>query len=450
MTYEIIDCDDDFMRLPVAPAQVWVIASLEMCVRNRGTDYLLLTYPSYPLNGASNPNGHDEGYWAIPFVAFPVPISYSAPTTAGSLRSLAGTIGMPVLKEAVSQLAYQMGLQDTIFDYRGEFFELKNSPRTPELVKAYKVVRFGLTSLASVSVRNLADPDVRYGYAYLPLSNYEVATKVKHSPAHHRTERWYLGKPLMSDIDYILSDQGRRRSIATTSIDIDDQVFFRRETGLLLAADLSGYGAALRYVHENMRSFREDPTAIQDSFRRAVSESFERMLTRLGATQVQLAGDGFVAALPKRVTQDLQHAVVEVLSEWRLVVDDVASLNAAIRDPKFQVGSRIALHLGDYSYGRVGGAGSFSAAFDGAAIIEVVRLEQGLGAAMKRPKDGLETVEPLPQKGNCVAISQDLEQSLECCSELEDSSFTLLGHYRLESKESTATALVGELNSDES
>ncbi|SNR25174.1 hypothetical protein [Actinomadura mexicana] len=438
MTYQIIDTEHALTRLSEPPSQIWVIASLEITVRQGGRTHLLLTFPSYPLKGGRVAPPHDEGYWSPPFVAYPVPMTFSPPTTVGSLHKLAtARITDDAMKADLAHLAYQMGLRDIELEYRGSFFELKKSPRSPELVKAYKIVRYGLTGVDEACLRNLADPDMRRGYVYLPLDEYEEMTRPLHSSLHGRTERWFLGKPLMSDVEHIVSDRGYRGMMAANAIDIDTTLFSRRETGILCAVDLAGYGGALRYARENMHSFRETSDVIQETFRKSVATRFDRMLARLGTTQVQTAGDGFVAAFPRRSFESAADTVDELLEEWRAVVRRIDDLNEAIRNPQYRVGSRMALHYGEYEYGRVSGVGSFALAFDGAAIIEVCRLEQALAIAMREGLAPVGAAQPtaLAPRQNNLLISPDMRDVLGSRWRPRDDGYHHLGELDLVAKE---------------
>lgn len=452
MTYTIISTDPDSTQLLVPPAQIWVIAALEISIRQGEDSHLLLTYPSYPLTTHDVLISHDEGYWAIPFVAYPVSISYSPPTTVGSLRRVAAArVSEETLQTDLSHLAYLMGLQDTTFEYRGEFFELKNSPRTPGLVKAYKVIRYGLTSVAEQSVRNLADPDLLRSYVFLPINQYEKMTQLKTSIPHQRNERWFLGKPLMSDIDYLLADSHARQQISATSIPIDASLFTRRETGLLCAVDIAGYGTALKYAAEHMRSFSDEPDVIQQTFRKSITAHFNQILAKLGVMQVQLAGDGFIAAFPSRVFEDVKETVSALLGEWVELIGRVEELNSAIPDRSFRVGSRMALHYGAYEYGRISGAQSFAAAFDGAAIIEVARLEQGLAAAIVAGTRDLEGTGPrLSRRHHYVLVSTSLRTVLGEHWEPGQGELTEVGEVNLAAKEFAGTGEVWEVTSDRS
>lgn len=449
MTYEIIDTDHDSAPLSVPPVQVWIISSLEISIRQDGATHLLLTFPSYPLSAQRSKVTHDEGYWSIPFVAYPVPIAYSPPTTVGSLRKLAASrASEDLLLTDLSHLAYQMGLQDTNFEYRGEFFELKNSPRSPELTKAFKIVRYGLSSVSETSIRNLADPDLHRGYVYLPVEEFETFTRPVYSEAHKRVERWYLGKPLMSDIEYVLSNRQARGHLIMSSIPVGRTMFSRCDSGILCAVDLAGYGAALKYARQNMRSFSEGSETIQANFRKSIAAHFELMLAKLGVMQAQTAGDGFIATFPERVFLDIKKTIIEILREWLKVLEKVEKLNNSIDDPGFKVGSRMALHFGQYEYGRIGGVRSFAAAFDGTAIIDVARLEQGMAAATRSGAQaaGMPSSASLSRQSNYVILSKELSRLLGDGWNPQIEGIRFVGELTLTSKEFKESGDVWEVD----
>ena len=402
MTYEIIDSGTPDRRLTVPPAQVWVISTLEITVhQDQGRPHLLLTFPSYPLGTGAE---HDEGYWSTPFVAYPVNMGYGPPTTVASLRrQIDRTMAGKDPDGDISQLAYLLGLRDTTMTPLGEFIELKVSPRTPDLVKAFKFVRHGLSTVDEACLRNIADPDLRRGYVFLPLDQ-SGYLRQRHSDVHRRDEQWFLGKPLMSNIQHVVATPGLRATLASSSIGLPRDLFARKENGLLVAVDLAGYGTALKYAREQMHSFGSEANSIQAAFRKSIGTHFDRMLGQLGAMQVQTAGDGFVAAFPVRVFGDIARLVAELMAQWRRFVGGIGVLNKEIREDGLRVGSRMALHFGEYEYGRIGGITSFVPAFDGGSVVEVARLEQGLAGAMR---DGR-----LYPKRHYVAVSRALRGRL--------------------------------------
>lgn len=441
MTYEIIDSGTpDEWRLTVPPAQVWVISTLEITVhQDAGRPHLLLTFPSYSFGTGAE---HDEGYWSTPFVAYPVDTSYSPPTTVGSLRRRIDlTMAGRNTEAEINHLAYLLGLRDTAVTPLGDFLELKVSPRTPALVKAYQIIRYGLSSVDEACLRNIADPDLRRGYVFLPLIGSGDTVHQRYSEAHQRVEQWFLGKPLMSNIQHVLGTPGLRGKLESLAVSLPRDLFARRESGLLVAVDLAGYGTALKYAREQMHSFGSDTNSIQAAFRKSIGTYFDRMLGRLGAMQVQTAGDGFVAAFPARVFHNLAGLVADLLAQWRQLVGEIGRLNLEIREEGLRVGSRMALHFGEYEYGRIGGITSFVPAFDGASIVEVARLEQGMADAMRGRHVGLRP------KRHYIAVSQALRGRLGDGWSAPDGLADRVGILDLEAKEFRDQAEVWEVRS---
>jgi hypothetical protein len=383
MSYQVVTrLTPDDTPLAVVPSSIWVISTLEIAIEQGGRTVTLLTYPSYPLLAQRVTDDHDEGYWAPPFMAYPVPILYSPPALVGSVRRIVNEALKHIdITQDLQQLCYQMGLRDVDLEEREPFLELKVSPRSPELLKAYWILRHGLRSADAACLRNLADSEVRRGYVYGPtdLSSRHYSTRP--SDTHGRHEVWLLGKPLQSNVEHVLRNEETRLALESARLRLDAEMFTRSESGLVCVVDLSGYGRALKYAHTQMRSFTETSERVQTGLRIAVSEYLQDMLAALGATQAQIAGDGLVAAFPDRVFKDRNATIRKILAEWSRVTAAIDNLNASIAKPEFRMGSRMALHAGDYSYGRTGGVGSFLPAFDGQSVVDAVRLEQGLASS---------------------------------------------------------------------
>jgi hypothetical protein len=115
----------------------------------------------------------------------------------------------------------------------------------------------------------------------------------------------------------------------------------------------------------------------------SVIRHFDVMFSQLGVSQVRTLGDGFIAAFPQRVFPDTAEAVEKLVNYWRRFLEKLEQLNEDIRASGLAMGSRMALHYGTYQYGRIGLGRSFSPTFDGASVVEVARLEQGLALAVK-------------------------------------------------------------------
>jgi len=379
--YFILDELPNDCELAHIPSQLWLLLTLEIVVSDSTGESLVLTYPSYGLEHDSDSDGVAEGYWTPPFLGYPINLGYRTPDTVGVIKELCDKYEESLESAAqVNQLAYTMGLPSPAISKIGSIIELKRSPRTPGLWKCYKVVRYCCEQLGSRGRRNLADPENRKGYVFLPLTNMETVLKSQLSEKHARVERYYLSKPLVSNLDYVLSSKETISAMRSRAIRLSDEHFKYEEEGIIVCVDLAGYGTACKYALENMHSFNDYGESISMYFRHSIARIFYDFLSILGVTQVHTAGDGFIAAIPKRhfriVGED--RIVDELFCSYYAMLGRVLELNNAIKDPSSWVGSRIALHYGSYRYGRIATTRSVASDFDGASVIEVARLEAAL------------------------------------------------------------------------
>jgi hypothetical protein len=438
--HTLLDILPDGHQLPHVPTQLWLILSLEICVRDSFGTYLLLTYPSY---GISTPPA--EGHWSPPFFGYPVEVGFSAPETVGAVRRLFESAERSVDTEtAVHQLAYLLGLSSVEVEHIDSFTELKSSPRTPDQNKCYRIMRFRLRSVSERSLRNLADPECRKGYVFLPLSAMEedALRPGNRSP----WERFYLGKPIMTNVCVALRDGDHRKSMAAAAIDLRTDLFFREQDGLLICADLAGYGRACQYATSQMHSFDQTGREIATRFRESVASLFYEFVCKVGIQQVHMAGDGFLAGLPLgNSCGDLTEVIPTILDSYSQLLRRIETLNGCIKEENIRVGSRLAMHYGHYRYGRMALARSFTADFDGASIVEVARLEQGLAAATKGQASVDDPrLKPLKGAKHTLAITSDLAlRASEILSARHELSF--LGEFLLGAKESSLEASVFRL-----
>jgi class 3 adenylate cyclase len=386
--YELLDSKPDGYRLPVRPTELWHVATLEIVIRDDLGTYLLLAMLNYDEHDPEHdpPGDPDEGFWSPPFVSHPVALRFRQPSSAGAVRNYFATSEhRQRMTEDVIQLAWQMGLADPRVRYLGSFIELKKSPRYAEHVKCFKIHRYSIQIGDDYGVRNLADPEARLGFVYLPLDHPEEMLIERSNPRYSRQDKWFRGKPIATNVEFLLSHD--LIAMRERAIPLRPEHFWREETGLLCVVDLAGYGAAVRYARERMRTFRLTGEHIATELRSSVVTYFETMLAKLGASQLQMAGDGFIAAFPNRVF-DPADVARRLLAAWRSALEELEQLNTAMESaPENALGSRIALHYGDYRYGRIGQALSFSPALDGQSIVEVARLEQGLASRARQGDD---------------------------------------------------------------
>lgn len=387
MIYKILDNLPQDQILPEAPALLWLILTLEIVIKDEHGYYFLLTFPSYALKYKDKHN-IKEGYWAPPFFGFPVPFGFSAPDTVGSVKDLFKNFEKTIdIDKYIGELAYLMGLTDPQIKQIGSFIELKTSPRSPDLTKCYKIIRFMCDKVGNRGRQNLADPECRKAYTFLPLLDLKDMIIKKYNSKYGQEKWFFLSKPIMSNVQFILSSPDGLDQLMSRAIQLYPADFMNKERGIIICADLAGYGSACKYAIENMHTFDKRGAEIANRFRESVSVLFYKLLTKIGISQVHTTGDGFICALPERAffNNDISKTLQYFIQNYISFLDIINTFNTYILDPKKRLGSRLALHYGDYKYGRIAQGRSHTADFDGASIIDVARLEAILRKFTKGP-----------------------------------------------------------------
>ncbi len=380
MVYSILDALPDRTVLDEQPSQCWAIISLEIVVQVKQVPYALLTHVSYPLGNASDPL---RGLWAFPFRAEHLQYGYSLPERVGEINELFQSYEKATpLPKAVDELAYLLGLSAPKFRSTGVITELKTSPRSPNQVKCYRIYRFQLVECGPLSLRNLADPEVRKGHVFFPLTTLTKCTNQSPLGDSRFTQFEFLGKPLLSNVCRVIDSPEKVAALSASAIELEPNLFRHDCSGVLLFGDLLGYGKACKYAVEEMHSFEQVGEAINDGFTTNVTELLYRFFISTGISQAHCAGDGFLAALPCR-EDDVERELGKIVKEYMDIVAAVDEMNEAIKDPASKIGSRLVIHYGKYSYGRIAGPLSFSADFNGHEIIAAARMDDGLRAFVK-------------------------------------------------------------------
>lgn len=380
--------DPDEEVLPCEITSFYRLATLEVVVKDKsGIASLVLILGSYALDSIVMEE-HGEGYWGPPNVAYHFSAKgYTSPSTLGSLRENfedEDIITEEKMKMDIQQLAYSLGLRDTRVTHAGSFIEIKKSPRTPnEITRAYHIDRFILIRVEPNSLRNIADPELWHGLVFAPLDINSPYYEKRMSASHEIEEVWFLGKPLQTNVKYLLENKPIVTKLVNSAKDIKFENFSMNESGIICAIDISGYGEALRYTRCNMTSYRQTGDEIMTDFRFDIRKNLIDFVSELGTTQVQIAGDGLICTFPSRIYKDINLLVKCIINKWEKTIGEIKKLNSKIKDENKKVGSRIALIQGAYQYGRINGIFNFSPAFDGQSIMEAVRLEQGLSAWIK-------------------------------------------------------------------
>lgn len=378
--YELYNTEDpDSLSLPCAVTSFFRLATLEIVVKDiSGIASLVLILGSYALDDTLLQE-HGEGYWAPPNVAYHINLNgFTSPSTLGSLRKKFNTVPKNRRMNDVQQLAYSLGLRDTYISYAGSFIEIKKSPRTPENIRAFYIDRYVLDAVDNRSLRNIADPEVRHGLVFAPLDINSPYYKKRRSSSHDIDEVWFLGKPLQTNVKYLLESTSITAKLINSAKNIDLENFSISESGTICVIDVAGYGAALKYAQNSMISFKQTESEIMQDFRFSISKKLIDFVSELGTTQIQMAGDGLICTFPSRIFDDDISLIDSIINKWEKTIVELEKINLSIKNESRKIGSRIVLLKGAYRYGRINGVMDFTPAFDGQSIIEAVRLEQGL------------------------------------------------------------------------
>lgn len=388
-TYALLDGWDPKRPLPVQPTVLKLIYSLEVCVRFRETTYLLVVQPYYAYGSAAG-DSLREGHWMAPFIAKSIPLLQAPPETAGAVDELFQRRASRTReREDVLRMAEILGLGDPLIQRTGTITELKFSQRTDGRIGCYRTVRYSCQARIGEVTRNITDPECVKGHAFLPLTH-KSRKKFVHQDPSGKGDLYFLGKPLISNLQRVLERDQEVDKLKRTAMSISDSHLFVEENGAVGVADIAGFGEACKLAQERMPNFFQTGTEIARLFRARLAEYFVSLTGSAGISQAKSTGDGFLCAMPIRKSARL--SIVERLSRLlsgytqTLDVFDRMTELAATASPPWDkvIGSRLALTYGDYRYGRVGGLNSLAADFEGSTIVQAARLEAGLKRMIQR------------------------------------------------------------------
>jgi hypothetical protein len=379
------------------PTSLVLIAALEITVSDQFGHYLLLISPRYEqvelADGQNTETLPESHHWTVPFVA------RTLETPSGGYKNVATTLGIAEREtkrwRPKRELTnYARAIFRGIADIQPveTFYELKRSWSQPQVTKLYKIMRYR-AELGNCEASTFADPHSRKGIAFIPIDDrYERVVRKRDCPVHQREETLYLSTPLESNVAAILNEKDRRGELCAHALALDRGVFYREYHGLLLCGDIAGYGAASAYAEDHMTNLAdEDHGAV---LRDSASVAFTDLFLEAGVAQVHTAGDGFVCAIPlatgsKKPTQkQVKEALGRFVEAYITYIDRLDKLNQALakhftsnqtgtsNEPT--MGSRLAIHVGGYRYGKMSQAASLLTGFDGREIVAVTRLEQAL------------------------------------------------------------------------
>lgn len=424
-------------------SHLYVTATLEMVLRDTTHEGMVLRLHSYPSSSEY------EGYWAPPNLQYKVEPKDEAPPGREEVLEAFDhyqKTNARSIKEDIERLAESFGLRGVEVERVGSsLVEAKPSINNPEITNAFSTMRFVLTKARKHSYANLVDPDGRYGFVVLPLpaDPSDPRIRIDYDPnGTGKKCRFFLGKPVISGLNMLLDDVEAVRNLHGHATDVSKIEKHRTQFGLLAAADIAGYGEALQVTLMGLLS---DPEVERSTYRRRVLGALETALTAMGSTQVQSAGDGFVAGYPCTGSGSvvLAESLDRILRPWTATLRTIANeINPVLTgSSKLQgLGSRMAIDAGVYQWGRINGIGSFFPSFDGSTVITAARMEQALNQSMIDPKMAALQMEDgrtvtLRKQGHYLALSPAVAMVAETLSgTLMEAGWTLIGRCVLESK----------------
>lgn len=380
----------------VTVSNLYVVSSLEISVADKTGTGLALRLHSYPSDTLR------PGYWAPPNLQYPVNNGYDAPQQTHEIVAEMETFVQghaAAMREDLTLLAESFGLRGAVIDRVQEDYvvELKPSINQPAIINAFCTVRFALRrGLREGSEANLVDREGRHGFVLLPLDGPARQIQVRErrdTAGTNQHSLYFLGKPIMSGLHHILKDRVRVDAMRRRAIDVTLVETRLAQRGIVAVADVAGYG---RVLNSEFLGLMTDPNTERREYQSRVLGALETALTATGTTQVQTAGDGFVAGYPTADDERVLDTLMDVIQHWTDSVSIIDGINERLASAgnRLRLGSRIALHFGNYEWGRINGMGSFMPAFNGPAIVDTARLEQGLNSYVNDSASTAEVSEP--------------------------------------------------------
>jgi hypothetical protein len=383
------------------PQGLQIVATLEVAIRDAQGASMLVTCPRYePVEqepGALLAHEIEAGQWTPPFINYR--IEGEPPATVGQMMTTFKQAHARLdvegdLKRYVDSLSCRLGESE----FLGGFVEYKYSWDSPRVPRAYLILRYK-ADLSYCYERALADAELLKGFRYLPIDDeaYRRATKRRRCGLHNVEHTLFMRKPLATNLQHLLDRADTRHLIREGAVEVKREHFFTQYGGILFCGDIANYGAACRYVRDKMSGQLftrpdEDQALADDILRESAAIGFTQMFLDAGISHVHTAGDGFLCAIPcadpqLRVAFGDFFAAYHRFLAWLEMTNQQITQHASRNGDKApQLGSRLAVHAGEYRYGKIGLAASVVPAFDGAAIIDVSRLEQGLRAHVKQSR----------------------------------------------------------------
>jgi hypothetical protein len=364
--------------LPHRPTDYQHILLLLVVIEDSYGRYLLLRTLLYDDEEHQTGDSPGEAFWTLPsHVLRKVDHSGPPPTTVRAMQDILDSYRARgrSMDTAAKNLAFELGLNDPEVETLGPPLTLlKPSIRNSEQWLAIRFHSYLAWTQVQAGRRNLADPEGSLGLVHLPLDNLDSII-VRRRREEEWEQWWYGGKPIAPEIQYLLAPE-RRGKLLEHPVRLGPEHFHRDDEGLILVADLAGWGTALREA-KKMRAVGVDGHHSVARLLESTTAAFYGLIDRVGPAYVQDTGDGINAVFPRRVF-DLEEVLRRLEHGWLELLGQVEDLNGYLRKQGVAIGSRLVLHYGEYRYGRIGQARSRGPAVRGMRIVEAARLEQGL------------------------------------------------------------------------
>ena len=380
------------INLSQEPDRLRLIATIEIPVKDALGTYLLVVYPDYSGAESIDNDYLEAGEWTPPYVSYNVEemtrnlFPKRLSTHTGELLKRFDRASEQVdLREALYSHAERLGLSAMDLKPNGEVCYYRRAFRKPENFRGYCIKKY-IGRISKGDFPNVADPEMRKGFAFLPIDDDFSLTSRRYCERHERHERLFLGKPIAVNLAADLEHEAMRETLCNRATEIPKPMFTSKQKGFIFAGDLAGYGAFCEFLKSNTGNLDMSGDAVAESLRDSATHEFTRMFRRSGIYQTHMSGDGFICVVsaseyeadPTRLREFLR-----CYSELTCRLDEfnakLAELPVASQQEDLpMLGSRLAIHFGEYRFGKMSMFASLSPSFDGAAIIEAARIEGGL------------------------------------------------------------------------
>lgn len=380
------------LELEHRPERLQVVVTLEIPVKDMDGTYLIVTYPDYAgadvIDTAEDAELPVEpGQWTPPYITYDVEDGglFSRTRKTEKLFKRFEQIDDATVERDLRRYTDRLGLNYLEFESLDTFYEFRLSFRYPGSFRGYQIRRV-LGRVEDDDMMNIADSEMRKGFAFLPIDERFVGLTNRHCDRHHRHERLFMGKPIASNLRSVLEDERLRGALSDSAVAIDPEAFFTSQNGFIFAGDLAGYGRFCQFLADNTGDLDRTGDAGAQEFRDLAIRLFTKLFHSADIRHTHTAGDGFICALPESELPSHQAQLQSALSAHLEMTKKLDGFNEKAKvfaqkrnlgQPP-RLGSRLAVHHGDYRFGKMSMLASLLPTLDGASVIEAARIEAGL------------------------------------------------------------------------